>query len=144
AILSGDFIGLLRDPSITPVFDPGTPWHLIVGYAEYGLEGWGGIFDALGLSVLPPTALVGVLFLPIALLAALGLVSGSVRFTVLHAVLGGLGLLTAVGSTRLQLTSVGPDAVSVWTGSGLTLYWIAVLGLAAVGTTALRKAAAPI
>src|SRR5690606_19689193 len=48
------------------------------------------------------------------------------------------------GASKLQLLSVGGQGVALWTGSGLALYWIAVLGLAAVGTTALRRAAAPI
>ena len=80
-------------------------------------------------------ALVGVLLLPIVLLAAIGLITGRMHFTLLHAVLGGAGLLTAVGASKLQLLSLGAEGVALWTGSGLALYWIAVLGLAAVGTT---------
>ncbi|NLB46640.1 MAG: glycosyl transferase, partial [Microbacteriaceae bacterium] len=137
-------LSLLRDPGITDAFVAGSPWHLLLGFPEFGLEGWGAIVAGVGLGAAPATLLVGVLLLPIVLLAAVGLITGKVHFTLLHAVLGGLGLLTAVGSAQLQLSTEGTTAVSVWTGSGLALYWIAVLGLATVGTTVLRKAAAPI
>lgn len=145
SVLRGaDPLTLLLDPGIPEAYTPATTWHLLLGFPEFGLEGWGRIFEQLGLDVLPATALAGVLLLPIVLLAAVGLVTGRVHFTVLHAVLGGAGLLTAVGASKLQLLSVGGQGVALWTGSGLALYWIAVLGLAAVGTTALRRAAAPI
>lgn len=137
-------IDLLLDPGIVSPFTPGSTWHLLLGFPEFGLEGWGAIFAQIGLGNFPVTLLVGVLLLPIVLLAAIGLLTGRVLFTVLHAVLGGLGLLTAVLSAKLQLMVVGGEAVAIWTGSGLALYWIAVLGLASVGTTVLRKAAAPV
>lgn len=144
ATLTTDPLNLLLDPGITPAFTPGSPWHLMLGFPEFGLEGWGGIFDALGMGGPPATLLVGALFLPIVLLAALGLLAGRVAVTVLHAVLGGLGLLTALASSRLVLLSDGDAAVALWTGSGIALYWIAVLGLAAVGAGVVRRAAAPV
>ncbi len=137
-------LDLLLDPGIRAPFVPANTWQLLLGFPEFGLEGWGGIFHDLGFGGLPASLLVGFLLLPIVLLAALGLITGRVHFTVLHAVLGGVGLLTAVGASKLQLLSIGGDAVTLWTGSGLAVYWISVLGLAAVGTTALRKAAAPV
>lgn len=140
----GNPLDLMLDPGIVSAFRPGSTWHLLVGFPEFGLEGWARIFESFGLGTLPATALVGVLLLPIVLLAAVGIITGRVHFTILHAVLGGAGLLTAVGASKLQLLSVGAESVSLWTGSGLALYWIAILGLAAVGTTTLRKAAAPI
>lgn len=147
ALLRGaDPLEMMLDPGISPAFRPGNTWHLLLGFPEFGLEGWANIFDGLGegLGAAPATVLVGVLLLPIVLLAAVGLISGRVRLTVMHSVLGGLGLLTTVGASRLQLASVGDQTVTLWTGSGLTLYWIALLGLAAMGTTVLRKAASPI
>ena len=40
-----------------------------------------------------------------------------------------------------MLTSDGDVPVAVWTGSGLVLYWLAVLGLAALGAETARRAA---
>ena len=137
-------LDLLLDPGIVLAFRPATTWQLLLGFPEFGLEGWGQIFTDLGIVGIPISALLGVLLLPLVLLAGLGLVTGRVTVTVLHAVLGGLGLLTAVLSSKLQLLSVGADAVTLWTGSGLALYWIALLGLAAMGADVLRRAAAPV
>ncbi|MBO1900617.1 glycosyltransferase family 2 protein [Leucobacter weissii] len=142
--IGGSPLDLLLDPGITPVFRPGSVWQLLLGFPEFGLEGWAGIFDGLGLGGAPATLLVGVLLLPIVLLAALGLLTGRVLVTVLNALLGGLGLATALGSAQLRLLSEGPETVALWTGSGLALYWIGVLGLAAVGCTVLARAATPL
>ncbi|MGK0715071.1 glycosyltransferase [Leucobacter sp. W1153] len=144
ATLTADPLNLLLDPGITTAFTPSSPWQLMLGFPEFGLEGWTEILDALGLGGAPATLLVGLLFLPIVVLAVLGLLTGKVHFTILHAVLGGLGLLTALASSKLLLLSDGAAPVALWTGSGLALYWIAVLGLAGVGTTVLRRAAPPI
>ena len=140
----GSPLDLLRDPGVIAPFTPASPWQLLLGFPEFGLEGWGDIFYTLGVHTVPPVLLLGVLFLPIVLLAALGLITGRVHFSLLHAVLGGLGLVTAVASAQLRLTTVGAESVALWTASGLALYWIAVLGLATVSTTMLRKAAAPV
>ncbi|UOR00893.1 glycosyltransferase [Leucobacter allii] len=143
-ILSGRPLDLLLDPGIVEAYAPGTTWHLLLGFPEFGLFGWDGILETIGLGGPPATLLVGVLMLPIALLALLGLFTGRVAVTLLHALLGGLGMLTAIGAAQLRLTVVGDESIALWTGSGLAVYWIAVLGLAAVGAGTLRRAAAPV
>lgn len=140
-LLSGRPLDLLTDPGIALPFEPATTWHLLLGFPEFGLEGWGRIFEAIGLGGAPATLLVGVLLLPLALLALLGLYTGRIAVTVLHALFGGLGLLTAALSTHLMLTTVGSQFVAIWTGSGLVLYWLAIVGLAAVGAETVRRAA---
>ena len=144
ALFGGSPLNLLLDPGITPAYVASPSRQLLLGFPEFGLEGWAPIFDALGLGDAPATLLVGVLLLPIVLLAALGLVTARVHITLLLAAVGGLGMLTAVAAPQLQLVSQGAESVALWTGSGLALYWISVLGLAAVGCTVLRRAAAPI
>lgn len=144
SLFGGHPLDLVIDPGLTPVFRPGTMWQLMLGFPEFGLAGWGPILERLGLGDAPATLLVGVLLLPIVLLALLGLFTGRVFTTVLSALVGGLGLVTAFASAQLHLVGVGPDPVAIWTGSGLALYWIGVLSLAAVGCTVLARAAAPI
>ncbi|MGW9019934.1 glycosyltransferase [Leucobacter chromiiresistens] len=144
SIVAGRPLDVLLDPGINAPFQPGTTWHLLIGYPEFGLEGWAGILDGIGLGGPPATLLVGVLMLPLALLALLGLFTGRVAVTLLHSALGALGLATAVAAGQLQLTAAGESSISVWTGSGLALYWIAILGLGAVGAEALRRGAAPV
>lgn len=141
ALLSGRPLDLLADPGVVLPFEPATTWHLLLGFPEFGLEGWGRIFEQIGLDVAPATLLVGVLLLPLALLSLLGLYTGRIAVTVLHALFGGLGLLTAALSTHVMLTTVGSESVALWTGSGLVLYWLAIVGLAAVGAETVRRAA---
>jgi len=144
AMIGGSPFDLAIDPGITPAFIPGSPWHLMLGFPEFGLAGWAGILDAIGLGGPPATLLVGVLLVLVVLLAALGLFTGRVLVTLLNALFAGLGLVTALGSAQLHLVSEGSETVAVWTGSGLAMYWIGVLGLAAVGCTVLRRAATPL
>lgn len=144
SLIDGRPLNILLDPGIVTPFEPGTTWHLLLGFPEFGLFGWGDAFDAIGLQAFPATLLVGVLLLPLALLSLLGLFTGKVAVTLLHALLGGLGMLTAVGASQLHLTVVDGQSVSLWTGSGLAVYWIAILGLAAVGAETLRRGAASI
>lgn len=144
SLVNGRPLDLLIDPGISLPFDPATPWHMLLGFPTFGLEGWGPIFETVGLGGPPATLLVGVLMLPLALLALLGLFTGRVMITVLSALLGGLGMLTALASAQLQLTTVGSESVALWTGSGLAVYWLALLSLAAVGAGTLRRAAAPV
>lgn len=141
SMFSGRPFDLLMDPGVVLPFTPGSTWHLLLGFPEFGLEGWARILDNIGLGGPPATLLVGVLVLPIALLALLGLYTGRIAITILHALFGGLGLATAVASSRLLLNSTGSDQVALWTGSGLVLYWLAILGLAAVGADTVRRAA---
>ena len=140
-VFGGRPLDLLADPGIALPYTPGTTWHLLLGFPEFGLDGWARIFESIGLGGAPATLLVGVLMLPLALLALLGLYTGKVSVTVLHALFGALGIVTAVGSTQLMLTTTGETPIAVWTGSGLVLYWLAILGLAAVGAETARRAA---
>jgi hypothetical protein len=144
SLIGGSPLDLLLDPGITPAYRPGTVWQLMLGFPEFGLAGWERILDSIGLGGPPVTLLVGVLLLPIVLLAVLGLFTGRVMSTVLNALLGGLGLATALASVQLRLLSEGSESIALWAGSGLALYWIGVLGLAATGCTVLRRAAAPL
>src|SRR5690606_6252369 len=100
--------------------------------------------DGIGLGTPPATLLVGVLMLPIALLALIGLFTGRVSITILSSLLGGLGMLTALVSAHLHLAVQGSESVAVWAGSGLAVYWLAVLSLGAVGAAALGRAATPV
>lgn len=143
-VVNGRPLDILLDPGINSPFEPGTKWHMLLGFPTFGLEGWAGILDGIGLGGPPATLLVGVLMVPLALLALLGLFTGRIAVTVMSALLGGLGMLTAIGAAQLHLTTSGNESVALWTGSGLVVYWIAILGLAAVGAEALRRAAAPV
>ncbi|WP_166986797.1 glycosyltransferase family 2 protein [Canibacter zhoujuaniae] len=140
----GNPILALRDPGLNTPYEPGNLWHLLLGFPRNGLEGWAAIFANFGLADAPTTLLVGVLLAPLALLAAIGIYLGKVNVTIFASILGGLGLITAIFSANTYLTTSGENVVPLWTGSGLALYWIAVITLAASGSSMLGKAATPI
>lgn len=144
SLLAGRPLDILLDPGIVTPFTAGTPWHLLLGFPEFGLEGWGPILEGIGLGGPPATLLVGVLMLPLALLAILGIFTGRVAVTLFSSLLGALGILTALAAAQLRLVAVGDESVAIWTGSGLAVYWLAILSLAAVGAGTLRRAAGPL
>lgn len=144
ALIGGAPLDLIVDPGITPAYVAGSPRHLMLGFPEFGLEGWADILAGVGLGDAPATLLVGVLFVLIIVLAVLGVVTARVRATLLLAGLGALGLATAVASAHVRLVSQGDETIALWTGSGLAVYWVSVLSLAAIGCTVLRRAAPPI
>ncbi|GAB2561907.1 glycosyltransferase family 2 protein [Leucobacter ruminantium] len=144
ALLQGRPLDIILDPGLTSAYEPGSIRHMLLGFPEFGLEGWGGIFDGIGLGAPPATLLVGALMLLIALLALVGLFTGRVAVTLFSSLLGGLGMLTALVSSQLHIGLQGNEAVAIWTGSGLAVYWLAVLTLGAVGAEALGRASTPV
>ena len=144
AVLHGDLLSVLRDPGITSSYTPSTLPHLLLGFPEFGLEGWGDITANLGIDIAPTTLLVGLLLLPLILLVLLGAYTGKANVTVFASLLGGLGLITAVASAHLALTTQGAEVINLWTGSGLSLYWIAIVTLAANGSAVLGRGAKPL
>ncbi|MFT4232032.1 MAG: glycosyltransferase family 2 protein [Leucobacter sp.] len=143
-LVAGRPLDLLLDPGVTAPYESGTTWHLLLGFPEFGLEGWAGILDGLGFGGPPTTLLVGLMMLPVALLALLGLFTGRVAVTLFSSLFGGLGMATALAAGQLHLSVLGDQSVALWTGSGLAVYWLAVLSLAAVGADTLRRAAGPV
>lgn len=141
--VEGRPLDLLIDPGVAMGFDPGTTWHMLLSFPQFGLAGWGPILDGLGFGGPPATLLVGLMLAPIAIMALTGALTARVKSTIFLALTGGLGMATALAAEHLRLVTVGDAAVPLWTGSGLTVYWISVLGLAGLGATALRRAAAP-
>lgn len=143
-LVEGRPLDLLIDPGVALPYEPGTTWHLLLSFPQFGLEGWGAILDGLGFGGPPATLLVGLMLAPIAILALTGALTARVMSTVFLALTGGLGMITALAAEHLRLVAVGDTSVALWTGSGLTVYWLAVLGLAGMGAAAMYRAAAPV
>ncbi len=136
-----NWLRLLADPGV-PVPTPSpTGWELVQGLPA-GNPAWDAMTVALGLSGIPAHLLVPVLLAPLAVMALLALfLPGSGRAAVLL-VTALVGLATAAGASHLFLTVTGSASVSIWPGSGLSLYWLGLVGAAVVGFDSLRRAAA--
>ena len=143
-LVEGRPLDLLIDPGVALAYEPGTTWHMLLSFPQFGLEGWGTILEGLGFGGPPATLLVGLMLAPIAILALTGALTARVTSTVFLTLTGGLGMITALASEHLRLVAVGDTSVALWAGSGLTVYWLAVLGLAGMGAAAMYRAAAPV
>lgn len=141
AIITRTPLAVLRDPGVTTPYEPASLPHLLIGFPAQGLEGWGIFLDRLGITGVPATLVVGTMVASLAFLAVLGVFAGKVPVTVFSALLGGAGMVTAIFSAGTSLTTSGPESVNLWTGSGLALYWLALITLASSGLTLLHKTA---
>ncbi|MDO4241617.1 MAG: glycosyltransferase, partial [Microbacteriaceae bacterium] len=144
ALAVGDLLSIFRDPGLNTPYTPASLQHLLLGFPQQGLEGWSAILAGLGVRGLPVTLLIGALLAPLAILAVLGVFTGKAPVTIFSALLGGLGMVTAIFSANTALVAQGGSAVHLWTGSGLALYWIALVTLAASGSENLGKIAVPV
>lgn len=144
SILHGKPLAVFLDPGISPAYKPGTVFHMLLGFPEYGLGGWPAILGAIGIQDVSESLLVGLLFVPLVALAVIGLFAVRTSRQLLFALLGGVGMLSAVAAAHLSLSAEGNIPVPLWSGSGLLLYWFALLGFAACGVPILRRVAAPL
>jgi hypothetical protein len=128
---------LLADPgAVVPnVAPPG--WQLLLGSPSAG--GWPQLVASLGLPdfVAAPASIA--LLAPLAAVALLALFLPGAGRAVPAAALAFAGLLTAVASAHLAPATVGADAVTLWPGSGLSLYWAGLIGAVVVALGPLRR-----
>ncbi len=145
AIRRGTPLAALNDPGLVVHADAPTGWGLLLGRPEAGTAGWAELLAALGVEGGSWATLVPALLLsPLAALALLALFLPGARRSIPALVVAALGLATAWASTGLQVASSGPDLVSPWAGAPLSLYWLGLIGAAAVAIDALGRSMAPI
>jgi GT2 family glycosyltransferase len=131
-------LGLLVDPGVPTPFAASPPWQLALGMPTAGLGGWAALADGGGLTGLG-LLLTLALFTPLVLLAVVAPFLRSRAIAPLLLAIGGLA--TAVAGTRIAVAVTGGDAVAIWPGTGLSLYWLGLLLSAAVALDALRRLA---
>jgi hypothetical protein len=137
-LAQGTVLGLLADPALPAPYASAPPWQLALGMPSAGLGGWATLADGNGLPGLG-LVLALALFTPLAVLAVLAPFLRSGAIAALLLAIG--GLVTGIGSTRIAVAVSGGDAVDIWPGSGLSLYWLGLVLAAAVGLDALRRLA---
>lgn len=138
----GTPLALLADPG-RPFAEPAPPaWQLALGAPELGLHGWSGVLDSLGLPDGAAAVLVAALLLALAALALLGVFLPGTSRSIPALALAALGFVTAVASTRLELSHIADQPVTVWAGSGLSLYWLGLVGAAVFAIGALGRSVA--
>lgn len=140
-ILRGNPLGLLADPGVPMAGGTTSGIQLALGSAAGGSNGWTSLLDRVLLPAAAAPIVVAALLLPLGLLALLGLFVRGSRRSIPALAVALLGYATAVISTRLELAAVGSDAVGVWPGSGLSLFWLGLIGAALVSLDAIGAAA---
>ncbi|MCS5722057.1 glycosyltransferase family 2 protein, partial [Herbiconiux sp. CPCC 203406] len=135
----GTPLALLADPGL-PVWRAPVPvLELVLGLPQTGLGGWSSLAAEVGVDSGAVLIAVAVLTIPLALLALAALVlPGSYR-PVFAIVIAIAGFVTAVLAGQLALATSGSEAVAVWPGSGLSLYWLGLAGAAVFGLAALPR-----
>jgi hypothetical protein len=133
---------LLAEPGIPVVGGTTSGWQLALGSPAGGTNGWAAVTAGLGLPAASLFIIVAALLVPLAALALLSLFLPGSRRAIPLLAISLLGFATAVASAHLQLSHLGSAPVSIWTGAGLSLYWLGLVGAAAVALEALGKAVA--
>jgi hypothetical protein len=140
----GNWLTLFADPGV-PLAGTTTPgWQLALASPDAGSNGWDAFLAGIGMSSAFAPAVVAVLLAPLAVIALLALfLPGSPR-TIPALVIALLGFATALIGTHVEVTIVGSATAPIWAGSGLSLYWLGLLGALTVALEALgRRAAVP-
>ena len=133
-------LALLADPGAT-VAGPRPPaWQIVLGFPTTGLGGWLDVSAAAPLGVNIAAGLVVLVMVGVvAVLGIVGLFSPHPIRAQLSLLVMLLGLVTAVGSSYITFAFDGSVPTSPWSGSGLSLAWLALVVAATTGIGVLRR-----
>ncbi len=135
----GAWWALLADPGVPVPGAGASSWQLALGFPNGEFGGWGGLLAALGLPGAGVELIVPVLLAPLAVLALLALFLPGSRSALFGLVTALLGFATAVAATLISVATLGDQAVPLWPGGGLSLYWAGLIGAAVIGLNAMRR-----
>jgi GT2 family glycosyltransferase len=137
--LRGNWLGLLADPGVPATGGATSAWHLLIGSAGGSTDALADIAGGLGIPVSTASIAVGVLLLPLAILAVMALFLPRGTRAIPALIVAFFGFVTAVASAHIAVTLVGPDAATIWPGSALSVYWLGILGAAVFAIDALGR-----
>jgi len=140
-------LAVLADPGVPVVRDVPRLVALVLGSPTADYAGWRGFPESLGLPVLagvPGPLVLAIVVAPLAVVALLALfLKGGAR-AIPALVIALAGLVTAVGAAHIAVALADGEPAAIWAGSGLSLYWLGLLGAAGVALDLLgRFATAP-
>ncbi|WP_022881576.1 glycosyltransferase family 2 protein [Gryllotalpicola ginsengisoli] len=136
---AGHPLRIFADPGVPVAGSKSAVWQLLLGFPGGTDGGWHELGEALGWSDGASTTLLAVLIAPIVVLALVALfLRGTLRAAA--AVFGALlGLATALVASHVALQHSGAETVSLWTGSGLSLYWLGLISAACLALVSLGR-----
>ncbi|HMM82885.1 MAG TPA: glycosyltransferase family 2 protein [Terrimesophilobacter sp.] len=142
-ILAGNPLALFADPGVPVVEPAASGWQLALGDASGTLNGWTAALAGLHVPGIAAPILVVALVAPLAVLALLSLFLPGARRAVPSLLVALLGFATAALAHTLQVGAVGVEPVTVWTGPGLSLFWLGLIAAALGALDALGRIAVP-
>jgi len=142
--LRGNLLGLFADPGVPVPTASGTPLHLALLSPSMGLDGWAAVASSSGLPGVSAFVIVAALLLPVGVLALLALFVPGSRRAIPSMIIALLGFATAVAASHLQVSHLGSAAVGIWTGSGLSLFWLGLVASVLIALDALGRFAIPV
>jgi GT2 family glycosyltransferase len=140
----GNVLGLLADPGVPAAGGSSSGWHLALGAPAAGLHGWQALLAGTSLPASGAIVVVAVLLAPLGVLALLSMFVPGSRRSIPSMSVALLGFVTAVAVSHISVSELGTQAVVVWPGAGLSLYWLGLLGGLIVALDALRRVAVPL
>jgi hypothetical protein len=103
-------------------------------------DNWTVLATTIGLPAGLGALAAAILLAPLAAVALLAVFLPGSRRAIPALIVASLGLLTAVVSTHLGIAAAVGEVVTPWAGSGLSLYWLGLLGAAVVALDAVASA----
>ena len=137
----GNWIASIAEPGVPVITSVASGWHLALGSSDAGLNGWETAGAAFGLPDVAGPILAAALLAPFAVLALLSLFLRGSSKAIPAMVVALLGFATAVLGAHLKVSFVGAEAVGVWPGAGLSLFWFGLLGAIVLTLDGLRRGA---
>lgn len=141
--LRGNLLGVFADPGVALPGASSTGWRLALADSAGDLHGWSAMLDRFAFPGELGHVLVVALLAPLGVLALLSLFLPGAGKAIPALVMALLGLLTAVAATHLQLSTVGTEPVLVFSGAGISLFWLGLSAAALIGLDALGQATVP-
>ncbi|OII38529.1 hypothetical protein BIU98_13535 [Curtobacterium sp. MMLR14_010] len=140
-VARGNVLAVFADPGVPSATRAPSALQLAIGQPLPDWNGWLPVSSPLAAVVAALPIALAVLALPIAV-TAIGAVLGH-RWHVAGVALvtALLGFATAFAATHVTVTGVGSTTTIVWPGSGLTVYWLALVVAVSIGIDTLPRRA---
>lgn len=140
--MRGTPLGILADPGFPVQGQYSTANMLMVGFPTDSR--WTEALNLLGISWVNASLLTTILVAPLIVMGLFALFMPGSRIAVVSLILAAAGLATALATQQIQVATAGSDKIALWTGSGLSIYWLGLAGAAMIGMRALGKYGKPI
>ncbi|MWV59564.1 glycosyltransferase family 2 protein [Rathayibacter sp. VKM Ac-2754] len=123
----GDWFAILADPGVPLASARVDLFSLLAGFPSQLPDSWLGFLQDLSVPASAATLATAVLILPL-IVAALASLLLPNNLSALGGVgVAALGLVTATLAQGLEVATSGSESVAVWSGTGLSLYWLGLV-----------------